>query len=459
MMRSTKLQVALLTAALTGLLAACGEDPVQMRGGSGTGGMFGNPAPAGVGGAAGTGAGNPTTCEVGSIACYCPDGELSGTQFCDARQELGACQCEASGGGEGVETDTDSVCEQLRGLMDCNARTFASAQVPASILFVIDRSGSMACNTPDVQTVEACNADPQRADASKPSRWEITVDALKGAFAGLEGGNATVGLSMFSTNGACGVDSTPLVGLGPVDGAQLSSLSTAMDAASPAGGTPIVGAVVLAYHHLHEELHATGNRYVVLITDGEESCGMAGDEDDVEDLRAARQRLLTIEVQKAREANVRTFVIGAPGSEGARGFLSELAFLGGTARNPACMRGDIDGDVGDCHYDLTTNADFASVLRGALGDVSGEALACEFPTPPGARENAVNVQISTSGAAPACIVHDPSACATANGWQFAQKLDGTADTSRVVLCGAPCDQLKADPSTVVDVVLGCTAVQ
>lgn len=440
-------------------LAACGGDAptTQPRdGAAGSGGSIGNPAGAG---ASGAGTGSPGTCTVGSLPCYCPDGELSGTQFCDARQELGACQCATGGPSGGVDTGAASVCPQLAGLMDCNAKTFASAQVPASILFVIDRSGSMACNTPDVQTVEMCNQDPVRLDPSKPSRWEITVDALKGAFTGLEGGNATVGLSMFSTNGACGVDSSPLVGLGPVDATQLGSLSSAMDAATPAGGTPIVGAVVLAYHHLHEELHATGNRYVVLITDGEESCGTLGDEDNVDDLRAARQRLLQTEVQKAREANIRTFVIGAPGSEGARGFLSELAYLGGTARDPACARGDIDGDVGDCHYDLTTQADFASVLRGALGEVSGEALACEFPTPAGARANGVNVQMSNSGVAPACIAHDPSPCATANGWQFATKLDGTADTSRVVLCGSPCDQLKGDPSTVIDVILGCTVLE
>jgi hypothetical protein len=28
-----------------------------------------------------------------------------------------------------------------------------------------------------------------------------------------------------------------------------------------------------------------------------------------------------------------------------------------------------------------------------------------------------------------------------------------------VLCGSPCDQLKGDPSTVVDVILGCSLVQ
>ena len=440
-------------------IAACGGEEKVSRAPLTAGmGALDNPVAGAAGGLDNPGSAD-ASCEVGSVPCYCPDGELSGTQFCDARHELGACQCPTLGPSGGVESSADSVCPQLQGLMDCNARTFASAMVPASILFVIDRSGSMACNTPDVQRVEACNQDPQRADASKPSRWEITVDALKGAFAGLEGGNATVGLSMFSTNGACGVDSTPIVGLGPVDQAQLGSLAGAMDGAQPAGGTPIVGAVVLAYHHLHEELRATGNRYVVLITDGEESCGMLGDEEDVEDLRVARQRLLTTEVQKARDANIRTFVIGAPGSEGARGFLSELAFLGGTARTPSCVRGDVEGDVGDCHYDLTTQADFASVLRGALGEVSGQALACELPTPAGAREGSVNVQMSTSSSAPACIVHDPAPCATANGWQFAKTLDGSTDTSRVVLCGSPCDQLKADPSTVVDIILGCTVLE
>ena len=441
------------------LVAACGgEEEVDRRLPSAGTGPLDNPAAGAAGGV--DNLGNPAgSCEVGAVPCYCPDGELSGTQFCDARHELGACQCSVLGPSTGAPSDADSVCPQLQGLMDCNARTFASAMVPASILFVIDRSGSMACNTPDVQAVEACNQDPRRADASKPSRWEITVDALKGAFAGLEGGNATVGLSMFSTDGACGADSIPLVGLGPVDQTQLGSLSDAMDGAQPAGGTPIVGAVVLAYHHLHEELRAIGNRYVVLITDGEESCGTLGDEENVEDLRAARQRLLQTEVQKARDANIRTFVIGAPGSEGARGFLSELAFLGGTARTPSCVHGDVEGDAGDCHYDLTTQADFASVLRRALGEVSGQALACEFPTPAGARQGAVNVQMSTSSSAPACIVHDPSPCAAANGWQFAQLPDGTPDLSRVVLCGSPCEQLKADPSTVVDLILGCTVLE
>jgi hypothetical protein len=174
---------------------------------------------------------------------------------------------------QGVQGDPKRVCSQLVGKSNCDARSYASPQLPSSVLFVVDRSGSMSCNPPPTQTVESCNANPQRADPSKPSKWEITIGALDDAFAGLKGSAAAVGLSMFSTDGFCGVDSTPIVGLDAISTTHLGALSDAMHENQPAGGTPIVGSLISAYHHLHEELHAAGNRYVVLITDGEESCG------------------------------------------------------------------------------------------------------------------------------------------------------------------------------------------
>jgi hypothetical protein len=417
-------------------------------------------------GAAGSGAISPLgdgACTTGPQSCYCPDGTLSGTQYCDARQERSTCQCpDAVGAGPsamGVQGDPTRVCTELAGTSGCDATSYVSPQVPASILFVVDRSGSMACNAPPVQSVEECNADPQRKDAAQPSRWETTVAALNEAFAGLSGSSASLGLSMFSTDGYCGVDSTPVVGVDAVSPVQLMALSDAMAASVPAGGTPIVGGVILAYSHLHEELKAPGNRYVVLITDGEESCGMSGDDTDAENLAGSRKRLLETEVMKAREANIKTFVIGAPGSEGARGFLSELAFLGGTARASDCQHGDPEGEVGDCHFDLSTQDDFSGVLRDSLGKISGEALGCEFQTPPGGSAS-INVQYSQNGATPSCFAHDPAPCdGGANGWQFAKHADGTDDLSRVVLCGAACDTVKADPTTVVDVILGCQSLE
>ncbi|HEX4340651.1 MAG TPA: hypothetical protein VH062_32305 [Polyangiaceae bacterium] len=142
------------------------------------------------------------------------------------------------------------------------------------------------------------------------------------------------------------------------------------------------------------------------------------------------------------------------GSEGARGFLSELAFQGGTARTPTCMHGN---DAGDCHFDLT-QGDFAQVLQDTLGKIGGKALGCEFQAPSNGR-GLVNVQVSQKGGAPACLPQLTGACdGTDSGWQFAKNAAGAPDETRVELCGTACEQATADPSTVVDVILGCGAI-
>ncbi|MET0388110.1 MAG: vWA domain-containing protein [Polyangiales bacterium] len=412
-------------------------------------------------------------CESALQSCDCPDGTATGLQTCDVVAGLSPCSCltsavppmAAAGGGASApvpppSTAVTRVCSQLEGIGSCEARSFRSAELPASILFVLDRSGSMACNPPPVQTIESCNAMPLAADPSKPSRWEITVDALNGVFGTLENSNAGVGLSFFSVDNACGVNSTPSVGIHEVSKPQREALAAALHGITPRGGTPIVGAVTLGYAHLHEEAKAPGKRFLVLLTDGEESCGFKDNEDDKADLAAARKHLLEIEVQKARSVNIRTFVIGAPGSEHARGFLSSLAFAGGTARQPNCAHGNPDSDVGDCHYDLTQGGDFAKILGDALADISGQALNCEFPVPTTTGRQ-VNVQVtaSTEGAAPLCLPFDAAPCdGGANGFQFGKRDDGSDDLSKVILCGAACEQVRRDPGSTVDVILGCDAV-
>jgi hypothetical protein len=409
----------------------------------------------------------PATCELAQQTCACPDGSMSGVQLCDANTG-GLLPCTCSGfspnqmpdpnmvaGDAGNTNEVTRVCAELEGVAECDARSFASEEIPASVLFVVDRSGSMACNPPPVQTVEQCNETPIAVNPSMPSRWQITVEALKESLAGLQGTNAAAGLTFFSVDNACGVNSTPNVGVHPVEKPQLDAMSLALDAIGPRGGTPIVGSVVLAYAHLHQEAMAPGNRYVVLLTDGEESCGFGGEEEDKADLAEARKHLLEVEVQKALEANIRTFVIGAPGSEGARGFLSELASAGGTSRTPGCVHGDAASATGDCHYDLTTSDDFAQVLHDALGDISGQTLGCEFPTPNGISER-INVQYTATGnQTPTCLALDEQPCESADGFQFAKHPDGTKDLSKVILCGPACDRIKNDPGATVDVILGC----
>jgi hypothetical protein len=173
---------------------------------------------------------------------------------------------------------------------------------------------------------------------------------------------------------------------------------------------------------------------------------------------ACTDHLLDSVVGTAVNVNIRTFVIGAPGSDPARGFLSDLAFRGGTARSPACQH-DRSSPSGDCHFDMTSSTDFAADLSSALAEIRGSAIGCEFPVPQrdGMPTTNVNVQFRAGGTeAPACFGQVTGECsATADGWQFARDASGNEDLSKVVLCGAACERVRNDPAIQVDVVLGC----
>lgn len=419
------------------VLVGCGTDPADLGPGEG-------PSVTRDGGSA------LESCEPGkALTCYCPDGKRSGSQRCSDEGRLSACACdgEMSVGAAPMPAPGGALCAELANNASCEAVPYVSKELPTSMLFVLDRSRSMACNLPPLQSSEACEQTPEPVDPDKPTKWQITKGALARTFDQLPAANALLGLSFLSNNGDCGVDSTPAVGLDPLDGAQRSELKSALDTVTPDGLTPIVGATILAYHHLHQEKKAPGNRYVVLITDGAESCAPE-----------SVTRLLEDEVKKAREANIRTFVIGAPGSEPARALLSELAYRGGTARSSSCKH-DPDGpaDQGDCHLDMTKSSDFAGALAEALGTVSNAAQSCEFAVPPFGDPNDVNVQYTGKSGKPVCFAPlEEQACnASANGWQFARNGDGTEDKSRVVLCGQACETIRKDPAARVDVLIGC----
>jgi hypothetical protein len=479
--------------ALIVVLASCAaEDP----GNGGTVLTGGTGAAAGAGGAGTTGGGGEgtagsstagATCEPKgqNLSCYCPDGSMVGTQLCDNSGKLGPCTgCpEVTGGsGEGGSGDQGgALCQELQGQLGCVASSYESEELPASILFVIDRSGSMLCNTPaDGQTNEECDADANTKDTTKPTKWQITSDALIAVFDQLKLDTSTrAGLMFFSNNDSCGVNSDLTLGGVPVDSltdAQISLLKNALSNVKPKGGTPLVGATILAYAHLHEEwggdcgsppCGAPGNRFVVLITDGADSCpdptftdapcGSGG--------VSCTHYLLETEVRKAVGVNIRTFVIGAPGSDPARGFLSELAFQGGEGKNGGnCTHGDPDGTTGDCHFDMTASTDFAGDLALALNEISGSTVGCEFSVPdvPDADnpEN-VNVQYTPPDGSPVCIPQDNTAPCDggANGWQFAKRPDGTLDTTKVVLCGEACNTVENIANVYVEVLLGCTAIK
>jgi hypothetical protein len=335
----------------------------------------------------------------------------------------------------------------------CKTSTVESNLLPANILFVLDRSGSMQCNPPPTTQSALCEQMPTRADANRPSKWQITTQALINGIRGLPA-SATVGLAYFSNDDQCGVNSSPSVPLLPNTSAQQAAIEKSIQSVSPGGGTPIVGATILAYAHLHAsavEGRIFGNEFVVLITDGAQSemCSYAP---RCKDAASCTNLLVNEEVPKAAGPGVgiRTFVVGVPGSEPARTVLSQIAKQGGTAPD-GC-----DPQQGNCHFDMTMVADLGAALSAALAKIAGQAVTCELTVPkPDHGEldvKLVNVVYAPGGGgAPVLLRQDTRApCeAGANGWQYA---DGN---SKIRLCGDICNTVRSDAGARVDVVLGC----
>jgi hypothetical protein len=346
----------------------------------------------------------------------------------------------------------------------CATAAYESTLLPSSILFLVDRSGSMNCNLPPITTSAACEATATRADTSQPSKWTVITSTLSAALDELATvPNTSVGLAFFSTNDECGSTAAPSVGVSPLAAPQVSALKGALAGATPAGGTPIIGSMILGFQHLHQTLQAPGNRFIVLVTDGADSCadqyaaaGVTGD---------VQARLLDVELPKAISVNIRSFVIGAPGSEAARGLLSKIAFAGGTPSGEACDHTSADPAPGaGCHLDMTQSTDLASDLATALRGITGQAaMTCEFAVPQGEAgqaldPTAINVDYFVAGnnADPSAkvelgLVPDNAAPCPGgvNGWQY------NDDRTKIRLCSEVCDRVLSDLSAQIVVSVGC----
>jgi hypothetical protein len=312
---------------------------------------------------------------------------------------------------------------------------------PSNILFVIDRSGSMSCNLPENgQSTKQCAEFPAPLDKNIPSKWELTRKAVESAVSELRNaGTVRLGLSLFPKTGSlCTATAEPEVPIANLDAAQQERIAKALDSLSPSGETPLAGATILAYSHLLERMRAgnfDGESFVILVTDGYETCKS----DEI-------PKLLNKDVPSARAAlGVRTFVIGAPGSEQGRSLLSQIAVAGETETSVDCTFGP-DESQGNCHYDMTNSLDFAADLLDALTKVNAEVLACNLDIPSGPEVNLEEVNVLIDGKSWPMITK--GACSKANGWRY------TSDYSAIQLCGDACRAAKTRGAEAT-VILGC----
>jgi hypothetical protein len=326
----------------------------------------------------------------------------------------------------------------------CAWFTTPTEMIPSHVLFVVDRSGSMNCNLPeDGQTSTECAQFPVRKTEAAPSKWELVEQALSEAFHTLaKSGNVSAGLSLFPAEGThCDPPESPDTPLDLLDEQHQEKLEEAMQAVRPDGDTPLAGAVITSYAYLLEKLRAgalPGNPFVVVITDGSETCKPS-------ELR----KLLDTDVPNAYALlGIRTFVIGAPGSEDGRALLSEMAVAGGTADPSQCTFGP-DGTDGDCHFDMTQTTHFADELRRALASINVDVARCELPVPeaPGGHRldlDRVNVHVEGVGYPMADGDCDPKVAS----WHY------STDRLKILLCGDACTRALM-PASEVELVFGC----
>lgn len=343
------------------------------------------------------------------------------------------------GGGDGLVADggnDDSACASVK---------YDGKKIPASLLIVLDRSASM----------------------DKDAKWTSAVSALKSALAAADDelpvgilyfpegkfdSTKTAGCILAPTapgcsatlldNGCTDIRKVPYVDVGPLKTTR-PLISKSMDDTKPTGdNTPTRWALKNGWQIMRTTA-AAGDRFVLLVTDGEPTTyspafgGLPEMSKECGDQATMEKE--TTDAFKGAPV-VKTFVIGAPGSEKAASFLSHLAINGGTRRTATC--------TSDCHYQIGSGS-FEADLAKALNEITGKIATCIFAVPTGTDvdPNKVNVVLESAGAG-SDVLRDES---HTDGWDYT---DGTK--TKIELYGPKCDQVKASPGKVaVQILLGC----
>jgi hypothetical protein len=337
-----------------------------------------------------------------------------------------------TGGGVNLAGSTGAGGEK-----ECQAKETPGKRVPAALLVVLDRSGSMN-------------------DAGK---WPAATSALNQMLATADP-ELSMGLSRFpeGTPAPCGltdiacqvnfectdIKDIPNVPVGPLKDTK-AQIQNLIATTKPNGGTPTLWALRKAYKYM-QELQTDSERFVLLVTDGVPTfvtppfggfpemgtnCGTKAE--------------LGKETSDARKGNppVRTFVIGAPGSEEGLEILSGLALNGGTCR-PGGSHSSFT-----CHYQIGA-ANFEKELADTLTQIAGSVSNCTYAVPVPSDEEVdpekVNVVVTTAEGE-TVVLKDTN---QQDGWDY------TDDSkTKIEIFGPQCEAINKGTSATVKIALGC----
>ncbi len=293
----------------------------------------------------------------------------------------------------------------------CASSSAGAVAPPISLVFMVDKSGSMG-------------------GAQMSLRWTPAVAALNDFFADPASVGVSASLAFFpQTKNECSASSysAPAVAMTSLPS---GAFAGALGANSPGGGTPTLvaesGAIEYA-QTVAAGLPAGEKVAIVLVTDG-----------DPNDCSSTPANVAAAAAAVA--GDIKTYVIGV-GPDAAN--LDQIATGGGTAPH-------IQVNTSSA---ATTSAD----LRAAIGKIKAAQLGCEYglPAPPGGQTldvNAVNVDYTPAGGALQTLPYSAD-CSNKGGWHY----DNLAAPTQIVMCSDICATLQNDVTGgKIDIVFGCT---
>ena len=342
----------------------------------------------------------------------------------------------------------------------CATASAEARRLPVYMQFIIDGSGSMDGADGQGGFVPGeREPDPASPGRQTGKKWIAVRDALGAFFDDVASKNDpgfAVGLYLFSSTtikGPTGVD----IPIKFVDAAQATALKGRLAPPTFAnGGTPLCASIggqlpILKGYTPAAPVQPGGKYVLVAMTDGiptdnKMSC------------------LTSVTTAKTGAPPVATFAVGV-GSEDAdptlvydEVFMKDLALAGGTAV-AGCNQnwGNADKTGKPCHFQITPGTKTAAQIKAdfltAINAIRDAVASCEFPLtrPAGSGDiDPANVNVVlTTGGKDTTVPQGPN-----DGWSY----DNPSMPTKVTLHGKSCDQLKADPTAKIKIVVGCKTV-
>ncbi len=292
----------------------------------------------------------------------------------------------------------------------CAATAVEAKLSPLSLVFMVDRSGSMGDSSQKRQL-----------------KWDPVIAALKAFFVDPSAAGVSASLSFFPLGDPddkqyCAVSTyqTPSVALATLPNPGLAS---ALDKATPTGeGTP--GAPALQGALAHAVTIAESKKQpvaVVFVTDGDPN-------------KCASSPAQVAAIAAQFKAKVQTFVVGV----GSVATLNDIARAGGTTAAQVVS--------------ISNPTQTRDELLKTIAKIRGAALPCEIaiPKPPSGETldyEKVNLVLTSKGQT--TDLASGKDCTGAAGWRY----DDPTKPTKVVLCPTTCDSAKSEGK--LSVTFGC----